>query len=515
MTVLLIRGPKKLWPMVNYWDNFIPPQNLLCLAAYLEENGIPVKIIDCCINKWGWKKTKKAIELINPTIVGAGEPITWADESMRLFQIAKVVNKDILTIAGGPHYFNIPDLYLTKNSPLDIIVYGEGEKTLLDIAQNHLKPDFKEKMKDIRGIMYRKNGNIITTQPRPLIENLDDLPFPAYHMVPMLRYERKNALWKGGSTIYHSRGCVSECTFCSCWLTMSNMELKNEKLIKHCHWRTKSVDRTLEEMKMLEDKYKRSFMIFVDDTWNANKKWNEEFADKKIKWGLKSKWFGFFRTDFILRDFKAGIWDKIVKSGLVHTIIGVERAKTEDVLNMNKRGYTSNKSYLTFQILKKYPQIFRHGTFVNGIWDDSKESILAQADYARQIGVDYPSFHCITPHPGTALWEEAEKEGRIEIYDFSKYSWFTPVMPTKHLTTEEVARYTLMTNVKFVRNPAWLFNGLFSKHKVRRWNYWWFVKQIIMSTILALKERINPLTIDRNAEKTAYLRLVEPKWYNN
>jgi len=513
MTVLLIRGPKRLWPMVNYWDNFLPPQNLLCLAAYLEENGEDVKIIDSCINKWGWKKTKRAIEIINPTIVGTGEPITWADEGVRILQIAKEVNKDILTLAGGPHYFNIPEVYLTKESPIDMIVYGEGEQTLLELTKNHQKPDFNPK--EVRGLMFRKNGNIITTQPRPLIKNLDDLPFPAYHLVPMLRYERKNALWRGGSTIHHSRGCISECTFCSCWLSFSKMDLTNGKLVKKCYWRTKSVDRTLEEMKLLEDKYKRTFMVFVDDTWNASKKWNEEFADKKLKWGLKSKWFAFMRTDFILRDYKAGIWDKIVKTGLVHAIIGVERATTEDVEKMNKKGYTSNKSYLAFQILKKYPQIFRHGTFITGIWEDTKESIHAQANYARKIDVDYPSFHCVTPHPGTVLWDEAVREGRIELYDFSKYSWFTPIMPTKYLTTEEIAKATMFCNVKFVRNFTWLFKGLFSKHKVRRTNYWWFVKQIILSTILALKERINPIIINKDTEKTAYLRLVEPKWYNN
>ncbi|MGQ4872951.1 MAG: B12-binding domain-containing radical SAM protein [Promethearchaeia archaeon] len=515
MTVLLIRGPKKLWPMVNYWDNFLPPQNLLCLAAYLEENGIDVKVIDSCINKWGWKSTKKAIEKINPTIVGTGEPITWADEGMRIIQIAKTINKDILTVVGGPHYFTIPDLYLYDGSPLDLIVYGEGEKTLLEIAQKHEKPNFKENLKEIRGIIFRKNGNIITTKPRPLIENLDELPFPAYHLVPMMRYERRNSLWKGGSTIYHGRGCISECSFCSCWLPFSRMNLKDGKIIKQSYYRTKSVDRTLEEMKLLEDKYKRTFMIFVDDTWNIKKKWNEEFAEKKIEWGLESKWFAFMRADFIIRDYKAGIFEKLVKSGLVHAIVGVERASTEDVLALNKKGYSSTKSYLAFRILQEYPQIFRQGTFVNGIWEDDKKSILAQADYARKIGVDYPSFHCLTPHPGTALWEEAEKEGRIEIYDFSKYTWFTPIMHTKYLSTDDVAKYTMYTNIKFVRNPLWLVKGLFSKHKTRRWNYWWFVKQIILSTLLALKERINPLTIDRNAEKTAYLRLVEPKWYND
>jgi len=501
--------------MVNYWDNFIPPQNLLCLAAYLEENGHSVKIIDCCINKWGWKTTKKAIEKINPTIVGIGEPITWADEGMRVLQVAKEVNSDILTVVGGPHYFNIPDLYLYDDSPLDMVVYGEGEQTLLEISKEHQKSNFKETRKDIEGIMFRKNGNIITTQPRPLIEDLDDLPLPAYHLIPMERYTRKNALWKGGSTIYHSRGCVSECSFCSCWLAFSNMELKNGKLLKNCRYRTKSVDKTLEEIKILEDKYKKKFMIFVDDTWNAKKKWNEEFAEKKVEMGLECNWFAFMRTDFILRDHKAGIFEKLVKSGLVHAIIGVERATTEDVKSLNKKGYTSNKSYLAFKILQKFPQIFRQGTFVNGIWEDNKESILAQADYARMIGVDYPSFHCITPHPGTALWEEAEREGRIEIYDFSKYSWFTPVMPTKYLNTEDVAKYTMFTNVKFVRNPIWLLKGLFSKHKIRRWNYWWFIKQIVLSTSLALKERINPLTMSRDAEKTAYLRLIAPKWYND
>ncbi len=498
--------------MVNYWDNFLPPQNILCLAAYLEVNGEDVRVIDCDINKWGWESTRKAIEAINPTIVGVGEPITWADEGIRVLKIAKEVNKDILTIGGGPHYFNVPEMYLGANSPVDIICYGEGEQTLLEIAKTHTKSSFNPK--DIRGLMFQKNGNIITTNPRPLIENLDDLPFPAYHLVPMMRYERKNALWKGGSTIHHSRGCVGECSFCSCWLAMSKMELVNGVLKKHCFWRTKSVDRTLEEIKLLEDKYKRTLMIFVDDTWNANKKWNEEFADKKLQWGLKSKWFAFMRTDFILRDYKAGIFDKLVKSGLSHAIVGVERATTNDVEKLNKKGYTSNKSFLAFQILKKYPQVFRHGTFVNGIWDDTKESILAQADFARKIGVDYPSFHCITPHPGTALWDEGIEQNRIEFKDFSRYSWFTPIMRTKYLTTDELAKANQLANIKFVTHPDWLVRGLFSKHRIRRWNYWWFVRQIIISTLLGLKERINPLTVDRDAEKTSYLRLIEPKWYN-
>jgi len=501
--------------MVNYWDNFLPPQNLLCLAAYLEEQGEEVKVIDCCINKWGWNTTKRAIEKINPTIIGTGEPITWADESMRLLQIAKEINRDILTVVGGPHYFNIPDLYLYKDSPLDLIVYGEGEQTLLEIGKNHQKQSFEESLKDIRGIIYNKKGNIITTPPRPLIENLDDLPHPAYHLIPMERYARKNALWRGGSTIYHGRGCVSECSFCSCWIPFSKMRLENGKFLKQCYYRTKSVDKTLEEIKLLEDDYKRTFLIFVDDTWNAKKRWNEEFAEKKIEAGLKSNWFAFMRTDFILRDYKAGIFEKLAKSGLVHAIVGVERANTEDIKSLNKKGYTSNKSFLAFKILQEYPQIFRQGTFLNGIWEDTKETILAQADYAKKIGVDYPSFHCITPHPGTALWEEAEREGRIEIYDFSKYSWFTPIMPTKYLSTEDVAKYTMFTNVKFVRNPVWLAKGLFSKHKIRRWNYWWFIRQIILSTLLALKEKINPLIIDRDAEKTAYHRLIEPKWYND
>mgnify|MGYP006278752067 CR=1 FL=1 len=515
MSVLLIRGPKRLWPMVNYWDNFLPPQNLLCLAAYLEENGIEVKIVDSCINKWGWKRTKRAIEIINPSIVGVGEPITWADEGIRALKLAKEVNPEILTLAGGPHYFNIPEYYLTQESPLDIIVYGEGEKTLLEIVKKHNNPNFKKELKEIRGIIYRKKNNIITTKPRPLIEDLDNLPLPAYHLIPMERYERKNALWKGGSTIYHSRGCISECSFCSCWLPMSKKKLVDGNLEMHCFWRTKSVEKTLEEIKILEDEYNKDFLIFVDDTWNVNKKWNKDFAEKKIEWGLESKWFAFMRTDFILRDFKAGVFKKLVDSGLSHIIVGVERASTEEILKFNKKGYTSNKSYLAFQILKHYPQVFRQGTFVNGIWEDDKESILAQADYAKKIGVDYPSFHCLTPQPGTQLWDEAEKKGIIEFHDFSRYSWFTPVMPTKHLDTEDVAKYTMLTNARFIRDPLWFVKGLLSKSKIRRWNYWWFVKQIITSTILALKERINPLTISRDAEKTAYLRLVKPDWYND
>jgi len=517
--VLLIRGPKKLWPMINHWDNFMQPQNFLCLAAYLEENGIPVKIIDCCINKWGWKSTKRAIEKTNPTIVGIGEPITWADDGIRVLQIAKEVNKDILTIAGGPHYFNIPELYLYENSPCDMIVAGEGELTLHEIAKKKLNNSIKtkENWKDIKGILFFKNGNIIRNPPRALIEDLDSLPLPAYHLIPMHRYTRERGLWEDGVTIHHSRGCIGDCKFCSCWVSMSEKILQNNKYIFKPKWRTKSPERVMEEIKLLYDKYKKSLLIWVDDCWNANKKWTKEFCDLKIEWDpdINVNFFAFLRSDFIVRDDKSGLMDKVVDAGLSHAIVGVERAENEHLDYLNKKGYTDDVSYKAFKILQKYPQVFRQGTFVTGIWEDNPETFKYLLKYARKLGVEYPAFHTITPHPGTELWNEVIKNKRIKELDFSNYTWYVPITETKYMTRQQIAQANQMLNVKFLANPVWVIKGLFSRYRLKRWKFWWFLRQSGIMFTLAMLEGTNPFRINGDVTKPRFFRLIKPSWYDS
>jgi radical SAM superfamily enzyme YgiQ (UPF0313 family) len=257
--------------------------------------------------------------------------------------------------------------------------------------------------------------------------------------------------------------------------------------------------------------------MFVDDTWNVDPKWSEDFCIQKKQYGLDGKWFAFMRADFIVRDWKRGIMDKIGKSGLAHAIIGIERSTKKSLNNLKKFEYSPSTSKLTTAILKKTcPQCFIHGTFINGLWEDTEETILDNAKYAKEINVDYPSFHCVSPFPGTDFWKEYNQKGLIpKNVNWEYYDFFTPIVPTKYLTRAEIARANQKANIFFTANPYWLFSGLLSKSEVKRWNYWWFTRQIIKMTINTILLKKNPLRNDPIAKNTGYLRLEEPKWYNN
>ena len=508
MKVFLIRGPRYYWPFINEYDNFLLPQSLVCLAAVLKKAGIDVRVIDCAPIKMGWNSLNNLLKEEDPDIVGIGDSESlYSHEAIRVLRIAKEVNPKVITIAGGAHFSNLIQESL-QSYPIDFIVRGEGEYSLLELIRELEKPspDFRR----VKGIVFRQDNQIIETPPQPLIENLDELPLPAYELMPMQEYGKARFLFSpGGITIHHSRGCTNSCKFCVWWVQMAERKVENGKVSLYPRWRTKSVERTIEEIKLLYYKYKKHFMVFVDDSWNISQSWNEEFAEYLLKENMKLGWFAFMRADLILRDEKAGIFKKLVNSGLAHISIGVERAEDADLKDLGKNGYSQDMIRECMYILKhKYPQVFRQATFIVGIRNETRDSILRQVRYAKEIAADYPAFHPMTPVPGTEAWREAKEKGWLEIEDFSYYDWITPVMSSKYLSREEIEDLVYLANRKFL-SFSWIIKGLFSPFKVKRNMYIWWLLVVLRIFIDSVKRFINPFKVKE------YTRLIKPRWYEN
>jgi len=508
MKVLLVNPPRYVWPFMNEQDNFLLPQSLPCLAAVLRENEINVKIIDCMPLKMGWKSLEKSIQKESPDAIGVGTSESlFSNESLRALELAKKIDSEIFTIVGGGHFSHLIDETL-RNQFVDFAVIGEGEHTLTELAKELEKP--RSNFKKIKGIAFRKERKIIRTGPRPLIENLDDLPLPAYDLMPMDKYGKSSYLFHpGGTTIHHSRGCIGSCDFCSCWIQMA--ENKNGKLLPR--WRTKSVARTIEEVELLYTKYKKKGLVFTDDTFNVDPKWNEKFADELTERDLDMNWFAFMRSDFIVRDDSLGIMKKMVDSGLSQVCIGVERAFDKDLHLLNK-SYSSEITKKCFKILKdKYPQVFREATFIVGLRDDNRQTMLEQLDFAKEIDADYPAFHPVTPVPGTVLWERAKKENWLEIDDFRAFDWLTPVVSTKYLKREEIEDLLIDMNKKYMTITR-LLRGLASRHKYKRKMYIWFLLVTSKMIFDMAKYYLNPLRKEGNDE-VGFMKLLKPKWYDS
>lgn len=516
--IILVRPPRYLWPFINESDNFLLPLGLPCIAAAIRSKvpGIEVKIIDCPPLKIGWESLSRMLREEKPDMVGAGEEALYCHEAVKLFKLVKEINPGIITIAGG-HFFSWMVDHSLTNFPIDFIVRFEGEETVAELIK---ALNEKKDLSQIRGIAYKNNDSIIKTPLRPLIEDLDTLALPAYDLMPMGKYSPFGYLWPQSATLEHSRGCIDRCNFCSLWTFWGKQirtDIEKGELEVMPKYRSKSVERMLEEVDIVYQKYNRRYIIWADPTFNVDSDWTDRFCEGLLKRNYKDLyWWAFLRADYLLRDERLGILGKMVKAGLIHPLIGVERGCTEDLRKVKKSVYTRDLVKEVFLIFKKkYPQVFRQGTFITCLPFDTRESMLDLVKYAIEIDIDYPAFHPAAPVPGTYLYEESKKNNLLEEKDFRRYDWSTPVIRSDTgLSRDDFAKLNMELNKRYViYRPHWLIRGLFSPHKHKRGLYWWFFVNTLKMVLLDVRDSI---LRKKNFEGlTGFMHLKKPKWYDN
>jgi anaerobic magnesium-protoporphyrin IX monomethyl ester cyclase len=181
MKVLFIEPPKDQWFVMG--EYLPPPYGIIQIAAYLERelNGVEVEILDCNARHIDWKDLEKQIGSSKPDIVASSSLATCNTYVVvRTLETAKKTNPDILTVTGGQHFTAMAQESLEEYQDIDVIVRGEGEQTFTELAANAGKPSALQK---IKGLSFRNGGKVVHTPPRPLIENLEQLPYPGYHLV--------------------------------------------------------------------------------------------------------------------------------------------------------------------------------------------------------------------------------------------------------------------------------------------------------------------------------------------
>ena len=198
------------------------------LASSLEKNNNSVEILDDDLLQKGFFEVAHHAEKLDPEIIGITATTSTIKTALKYLEEIKKVMPNVLTVIGGPHTTFLPENTLKNSENSDVAVLGEGEKTMVDLADKYI--DFNRSLNDVNGIVYRdpKNGQIKATTPRPLIEDLDSLPFPARHLVPFESYGISKSQSGGMIT---SRGCVYSCGYCSSSLIMGkNLDLEVRKM---------------------------------------------------------------------------------------------------------------------------------------------------------------------------------------------------------------------------------------------------------------------------------------------
>lgn len=512
LKVVYVRPPSHLWPILNESDNFLAPLNFPTLAAYIrrETEGVEQTIIDCMPNKIGWKTLNKVLAEEKPDVVGVGDMIIYAHEGMRVLDMAKQLNPDVVTMAGGVFHSHMPDYSMKTWPQLDTIVRYEGEETTRELLET-LRAGGD--LNGVKGIAFRQGEQLVQTAPRPLIENLDSLPIPAYDMIPLEKYSPFGMLWPRAATIQGNRGCPYICEFCS-WSATEGEHFVGEdgKVQFRPRIRAKSAQRVLEEISLLYEKYNVRYLFWVDATWNYDTQFLDELSEGIIRKGYKLGWWAFTRADLMLKQEEAGVLEKMVRAGLRHCLFGAERGEQEGLDELGKDKVTGDHFMEASHLLKrKYPEVFRQACFLVGLPSDTPQKLQNLETYINKTAVDFPAIHPVMPYPGTPAFENFKPY--IEEWDFSKWDMFVPVIKPRDMTRDEVSEIAKNINVNFVgKNPWRYIKGLFSPHKIRRRLYWWFLfamgRVVMRDVFLALagKKKFEGFG--------AVNRLWKPKWYD-
>lgn len=447
MKILLITPPQSGEERYNSLagsGTYLPPLGLAYLAAILEEDRHQVQILDGSVLPLAPEDIKKELRSFNPELVGLSVITPTAYRAFELCAVIKQMNPATVTVLGGPHPSALPRETL-QHADVDIVVVGEGENTIRELAR------LLEQGSDVSscaGIGHKKEGKLLFTTPRERITDLDGLPLPARHLLPMERYRPSVLHYKRmpALSIMCSRGCPYRCTFCSC------AKVFRGKVT----WR--SPENIIEEIRLLIARYGAREVLIWDDNFGLSRPWVMRFCE--LLKPLNVIWSAWMRVDRVDRE----ILNSMADSGCWHISYGVESGN-QRVLDTIKKGFTLEQVKAAFRMTHDAGMEAR-GTFMLGLPNDTWESMMQTIDLAIEIDADYAQFQFLTPYPGTELWEMSPMYGTLDTPDLSKYTIWFPVFIPHGLTKEKLVQAHRLAHRKFYFRPRYIFKKLL---QLRTW----------------------------------------------
>jgi magnesium-protoporphyrin IX monomethyl ester (oxidative) cyclase len=472
MRVLLVNPRQTFYPGSDLPAGNLP-LGLLYLAAVLETAGHEVSILDEFMSSSSsiWKsnektiigmpnwKIKEELRKTNPHVVGVSNPFTsQVENAISICNIVKAANPQILTVVGGPHVSAVPLQFLEEAKNADIAVVGEGEQTLLDIVTSLER---QQAISTVLGIAYRRGAEVLRTPPRPLLQNLDELPFPAYHLVDMEQYLKPRGIgyrsFKDRSiSMITSRGCPFNCCFCSVHLHMGKP------------FRAHSAAYVVKHVEYVVKKYRVKTIFFEDDNLTLDTDRFEAICDKIIAQGIKVNWE---TPDGVRADcLTPQLLRKMKQSGCTSLFFGIESGDQKVLDNVIGKSLDLKK---VIDVAKTCEELeLKTGAFyIIGFPGEKKENMLKTVEFALRLRVDYNvGMHLFvaTPSIGTRLFEECRKEGYIrgdlnsrsyaearqaqglsliETNDFS-------ALEVKKIANEAVRRYRRLSLLSHIKRPS-------------------------------------------------------------
>jgi len=410
MRVLLIQPP------LLYYTRIIKSPNigLATIAAVLEEAGVEVQVIEANAEGISLDEIIERIRKIKPDLVGSGGQTPISHLSLEIFErTKKEVNKNIVTLAGGPHFSFTDKESLQKCSELDVVVRGEAEYTMLNLCE-HLENG--EDFKHVKGITYRNSdGKIIINSNQDPIQDIDTLPFPAWHLFPVEKYHDKGRKMLAITT---ARGCVYKCSHCITWKIHKDVRLKSPK-------------RIVDEMIYVKEHFGHDTFFFHDDQSFTYREQLEGFLNELEKRNNNLFW-SYETKEEVFCNYR-DLWDRMKIHGLFKIYFGVETIDKEGRKFYNRSKYEKERFEEMLSYLEHKLDILVGLYFIIGHPAETEADIRRSLQYSKYLYPDLCSLvlcSLLAPFPGTELYLEMKKQGLILTEDWRYYGSVTPVIKT-------------------------------------------------------------------------------------
>ncbi len=424
-----------------------PPIDLLYAAASFERAGCACRVVDFPAKEKSWEHLENLLREFRPAMIVLSITTPSLPLDVEAARQAKTILPGILTVAKGAH-FNTLDLHALEQYPqLDVALRGEYEQTCRELGEG--RP-----LAEIHGITWRAPDGALRRNPdRALMENLDELPFPARHLVHNELYIRPDT-GEPQTTIVTNRGCPFSCIFC-----LANQVAGRKN-------RTRSQENILAEIEECVYKFGIRNFLFRSDLFTASKEWVIGLCEKITGRGLGISWACNSRVDTIDRE----VLRAMKRAGCWLIAYGVESGDQATLDRMNKRT-DLNKAREALRMTRE-EGLCSSIYFLFGMpWDDQKV-FDADLRFAREINPDFIEIFYVYPFPGTKLYEIAVAEGLLKEGEIPAAAYDSPAMPTLHVGIDELTKWRRRFLRRFYMRPGYIFRTISRIRSPRvLWNY--------------------------------------------
>jgi len=380
------------YAFIKHLANRSPSLGLLHLAAQVREHGYEPTILESDILDLDFDGVAERIIAAAPKYVGITLFTVGVWGSAQIARKVKQVLPDITIIVGGPHISSMGVETIKRFSEFDIAVQGEGEKVLVALLKAYEEADGQPvDLSPVPAIIYRKNGRITVNPPLPVEVVLDELPFPAWDLLPDFPHPYKPAVYdypRGPvATIAASRGCPFHCKFCDTSTFGASMRFYSPKKV-------------FEMMVFLQERWGIRHIMFVDDLFLASRLRTTELCHLILEHGLKMTWTCDARVDTV----KPDLLELMKKAGCWQICFGLETGSDEMLQRMDKSARVEKSERAANWTAEAGIRV--KGLFMLGYPGETSETIEMTKAFVRRIPMSSMNLTKFTPYPGSPVYRE-------------------------------------------------------------------------------------------------------------